>query len=112
MKPSDGCFVGWRSSSAASPSKRPRRCARHQAITDAQQVGEPFTRNKLALGIASALYPYWTVNGYHREGRAWLDRGLARTDPTEGTSMRAKALLVAATLAAHQGDREASETLV
>ena len=56
-----------------------------------------------AQRLASAAYELWDVRGLYREARTWLDRALA--DPRPSLA-RAKALHVAGTFAAWQGDLE------
>ncbi len=59
----------------------------------------------LGLRMAGALAGFWWVNGYPREGSAWLDPLLALAEGAEvPTAVRAKALHGAAVLANAQGE--------
>ncbi|HEY4022310.1 MAG TPA: BTAD domain-containing putative transcriptional regulator [Pseudonocardiaceae bacterium] len=67
--------------------------------------GEP----SLALEIASPLWWYWWARGLMAEGRDWLRRALAASDPAPSQS-RGSALRAAAALTRNSGDyREARE---
>jgi predicted ATPase/DNA-binding SARP family transcriptional activator len=55
------------------------------------------------LEIAAAMWWYWWVAGRMAEGRAWLGRALA-DGPPGPSSLRARALRAAATLARNSGD--------
>ncbi|MFT4037492.1 MAG: tetratricopeptide repeat protein [Thermomicrobiales bacterium] len=57
----------------------------------------------LALRIASALAPFWELQGDMTEGRQWLERALALPEPATGPAHVA-ALIAAAGLAEAQGD--------
>ena len=60
------------------------------------------------LRLASNLgRNFWAMRGHHREGRAWLDRLLART-PSRSI-LRASALLAAGRLALRQNDYPAAQ---
>lgn len=56
-----------------------------------------------ALRLASALWTFWEMRGYVREGREWLERALALEADTPA-ALRAKAITAAAGLAEVQGD--------
>ena len=67
----------------------------------------------LGLRMAGALAGFWWVNGYQREGSAWLDPLLASTEGAEvPTAVRAKALHGAAVLANAQGEYARSKALL
>ena len=53
-----------------------------------------------------ALYSFWWVRGYHREGRRWIEATLESPLPL---AMRARALVVAAIMAYAQGDYTTAE---
>jgi len=55
------------------------------------------------LRLASALWRYWRVRSYFSEGRHWLEDGLSRDEPAS-SSVRAKALMAAGSLANYQAD--------
>ncbi len=56
----------------------------------------------VACTIVSALHRFWEARGHVTEARSWLDRALALSGtPNE---IRARALVIAATLARRQGD--------
>lgn len=55
------------------------------------------------LRLSCALWWFWYVRGYHREGRRWLDRALENPGGAS-PALRAKALNGAAYLATDQGD--------
>ena len=56
------------------------------------------------LRLAAAMERFWTERGHLAEGRAWLERALARSSD-RATYERARALRVAGMIAFHQGDR-------
>ena len=56
-----------------------------------------------ALEIASPLWWYWWTRGLMAEGRSWLRRALAATDPAP-TRLRGSALRAAAALTRNSGD--------
>ena len=60
------------------------------------------------LRLAGALYYYWFLRGYLHEGRTWLEGMLARTESSERSAARGKALLGAGWLAWAEGDYEAA----
>jgi tetratricopeptide (TPR) repeat protein len=62
--------------------------------------------------LAGALWRFWQVRGYLREGRAWLERLLATARPMEPTSAWARALNAIGFLTFLQGDYEASRPLL
>jgi predicted ATPase/DNA-binding SARP family transcriptional activator len=59
------------------------------------------------LRLAGALWLFWDVRGYYHEGRAWLDRMLAKSHSSalaSSASARAKLLYVTGHLRQRQGD--------
>jgi DNA-binding CsgD family transcriptional regulator/tetratricopeptide (TPR) repeat protein len=62
--------------------------------------------------LAGALWRFWQVRGYLREGRAWLERLLAIARPVEPTSGRGRALNAIGFLAFLQGDYETAHPLL
>jgi predicted ATPase/class 3 adenylate cyclase len=60
-----------------------------------------------ALRLAAALGLFWSMRGYLREGRSWLERALAQ--PAEEDAVRARALFGAALLATLQSDWQAGK---
>lgn len=63
------------------------------------------------LRIAAAIWWFWNVRGYLREGRQRLSRLLAAVPDTEALDDRAKALRGAGALARVQADYDAAEAL-
>ena len=61
-----------------------------------------------ALRLANALGSFWMVRGTVSEGRAWLERALARTESVSG-SLRARALMELSWMAMVQSDIAAAE---
>ncbi|MDP9316517.1 MAG: tetratricopeptide repeat protein [Chloroflexota bacterium] len=57
-----------------------------------------------ALRLAAALEHFWYLHGYWTEGRAWLARVLAQSDPAAPTQVRGCVLLAAGELADAQCD--------
>jgi predicted ATPase/transcriptional regulator with XRE-family HTH domain len=75
---------------------------------------------EMSLRFAAALWRFWELHGYLREGRTWLGRALALADiasvPTTGSAVgleerRARALDGAGWLALRQGDFVAAVAL-
>jgi tetratricopeptide (TPR) repeat protein len=60
------------------------------------------------LRLAGDLYYYWFLRDSIREGRAWLEDMLERTDGTDRSAARGKALLGAGWLAWAEGDYAAA----
>jgi non-specific serine/threonine protein kinase len=61
------------------------------------------------LRLASVLWLFWDIHGYHLEGRVWLDRLLIKRQgpvPAPSTSAWARVLYVAGHLRQRQGDFE------
>jgi non-specific serine/threonine protein kinase len=65
-------------------------------------------RDDELLRLAAALGEFWDWGGYLAEGRAWLERALARTDGSS-TPARARALRLAGQIANEQGDAAQGE---
>jgi len=63
---------------------------------------------EIGLRLAGALYYYWFLRGYLREGRTWLEGMLERTGSAERSAARGRALLGAGWLAWAEGDFEAA----
>lgn len=61
-------------------------------------------RTELGLRLAGALWDFWLVRGYVREGRDWLARLLAQPETAVSTTIRAEVLNGAGLLAWTQGD--------
>jgi tetratricopeptide (TPR) repeat protein len=59
------------------------------------------------LRIGAAIWRFWHIRGYLREGRERLERLLARPEAAAGTSVRARALDAAGVLASTTGDQAA-----
>jgi predicted ATPase len=68
-------------------------------------------RDEVALRLATASAKLWEHRGHWREGRAWLDAVLARSNSMR-VSERARALLAAGNLAAFQGEMAVSRSLL
>jgi predicted ATPase/DNA-binding CsgD family transcriptional regulator len=66
----------------------------------AEQVPE---RREIALRMSVAMKPLWLSHGHYREARTFVERALASSE-RENTSLRARALRVAADLAIWRGD--------
>jgi predicted ATPase/class 3 adenylate cyclase len=64
-----------------------------------------------ALELSGALWWFWYVRGYHREGRHWLERALKSSSGAPPV-LQAKALSGAAFLATDQGDFAAASLLL
>jgi predicted ATPase len=61
--------------------------------------------DETAAGIAASLSEFWNIHGLFREGRDWLRRVLADERQLSPT-LRARALVAAATLTLMQGDTD------
>lgn len=59
-------------------------------------------RARTVLEVGGCLWLYWTVSGYHKEARHWLDQALSLDQ--EPTRVRARALWVGGWLALLQAD--------
>ena len=70
------------------------------------------TESDVGPRLAGALWRFWQVRGYLREGRAWLERLLATAMPAEPTSARARALNAIGFLAFLQGDYATAQPLL
>ena len=64
----------------------------------------------MALRLGGALTPFWLMRGHWSEGRAFLERALAKREGV-GVFVLTKALVAAGKLALQQGDYERAETL-
>jgi len=62
------------------------------------------TGSDAELRLAGALWWFWQLRGYWREGRAYLERALARVTPAQIRPAQARALCGAGVLAWLQGD--------
>ncbi len=67
---------------------------------------------EVGLRLAGALWRFWQVRGYLREGRAWLDRLLTTPGSEEPTTGRARALNAVGFLAFLQGDYDTAQPLI
>ena len=67
-------------------------------------------RREIALRFGVALWSFWIVHSHWSEGRTFLERALAASEGVV-TSVRAKALEAAASLAVYQIDHDRGETL-
>ena len=65
---------------------------------------------EMALRFGVALRSFWVIHGHWSEGRAFLEQALAASEGTV-TSVRAKALEAAVSLAIYQNDQERGEAL-
>ena len=68
------------------------------------------SQDDLALRLAAASAAFWWVRGYWNEGRRWLEAALEQSTAHDET-LRAKALVGAANLAARQGDYDRAAVL-
>lgn len=74
------------------------------------EQGEDGQSRETALRLSSALRRFWQVRGHPSEGRDWLEHALAGSEGAMA-SLRAKALIAAASLAMTQGDTARTEAL-
>jgi tetratricopeptide (TPR) repeat protein len=63
---------------------------------------------EIGLRLAGALYWYWFLLGYLREGRTWLEGMLERTASSDRSVARGRAFLSAGWLASAEDDNEAA----
>jgi predicted ATPase/DNA-binding CsgD family transcriptional regulator len=82
-----------------------RLAAEHDNLRAALAWLEEIDDIDLALRLGGRLFWFWYVRGYLNEGRAWLERTLARSAGAPPAA-RAQALLGLAVLAHWQGDDE------
>ena len=66
---------------------------------------------ELRLRIVGASWRFWSIRGYHSEGRRWMQRTLEQPQAQAETARRAKALNGAAALAHEQGDFATARSL-
>jgi predicted ATPase/class 3 adenylate cyclase len=76
------------------------------ALTWTRDAGE----DDLLLRAAGALWRFWFIRGYVREGRGWIDEALRRR-PNAPTAALARALFGGSTLAVADGDLETAQAL-
>jgi predicted ATPase len=69
------------------------------------------SEQEVALRLASVLLRFWWIRGHLSKGRAYLSRALAQNRGGVATSVRAKALHAAGSLAATQGYISQAEPL-
>ena len=81
--------------------------ADHENLRTVLDWLESAGRTREALQLAGALYRFWSMRGYLREGGERLERLLARE--RAGTSARVRALHGAAVMASSTGDPETAE---
>jgi predicted ATPase/class 3 adenylate cyclase/DNA-binding CsgD family transcriptional regulator len=74
------------------------------------EQGEARQGGEIALQLSSALRRFWQVRGHLSEGRNSLEQALAGSEGAVA-SLRAKALIAAASLAVSQGDTARTEAL-
>jgi predicted ATPase/DNA-binding CsgD family transcriptional regulator len=86
------------------------RAAMRWLLERGEHVQEAEERITMALQFGVALRGFWVIHGHWGEGRAFLERALAVSEGTT-TSVRAKALEAAASLAIYQIDHERGEAL-
>ena len=84
----------------------------HDNLRLALRWSSEATESDVGPRLAGALWRFWQVRGYLREGRAWLERLLATAMPAEPTSARARALNAIGFLAFLQGDYETAQPLL
>jgi predicted ATPase/Tfp pilus assembly protein PilF len=65
-----------------------------------------------ALRLGAALGQFWCLHGHWSEGRSWLARALAKSDPSSCSVGRGTALLAAGRLADYQSDYAAAISLL
>ena len=63
---------------------------------------------EVALRLGGALWWFWSVRGYHSEGRRWLEEALA-IEGRGSPEVRAMALAGAGSLASEQGDLDRAQ---
>ena len=68
------------------------------------------TDGEAGLRLAGALYRFWMLRGYLKEGREWLDQ-MVSVAAHASAAARAKAIYGAAVLAFHQGDNTQAAAL-
>jgi len=75
-------------------------------------VGQGASKQSIekALLLGAALRSFWMIRGYYSEGRTFLEQALARSEGIE-TTVRAKGLWAATTMANFQGDNDRAEAL-
>jgi predicted ATPase/DNA-binding CsgD family transcriptional regulator len=84
------------------------RAAMHWSLEQGE-AGQDVAR-EMALRFGGALRGFWVIRGHHSEGRAFLEQVLMVSEGIV-TTVRAKALQVAAALAVYQMDHARGESL-
>lgn len=80
----------------------------HENIRAALSFARDSSSFELQLRLARAIDRFWTLRGYLREGRGWLDDVLG-TDTGQAPLVRAQALAGAGAIAWRQGDLDAAD---
>ena len=80
------------------------------ALNWSLEQGKARRRMEMALRLGGALRRFWLVHAHIGEGRVFLEQALAEGGEV-AASVRAKALVAAANLAASQNDYDRTETL-
>jgi predicted ATPase/class 3 adenylate cyclase len=65
---------------------------------------------EMAMRLSGALYWFWNIHGYYREGRSFLEKALAMREGV-AASLQVKVLYAASVLAITQDDFERAEVL-
>jgi predicted ATPase/class 3 adenylate cyclase len=74
-------------------------------------LGSSAVRRAAGVRLAGALWWFWFLRGYRREGLHWLDQALAQAT-TAPSATRAKLLLGTGWIAHHQGDPVRAQQLL
>ncbi len=82
----------------------------HSLLEEMEAGQNTEDRREIALRFGVALWSFWIVHSHWSEGRTFLERALAASEGVV-TSVRAKALEAAASLAVYQIDHDRGETL-
>jgi len=86
------------------------RAALEWALEDEQEKTASVPRIETAVRLVSVLWRFWNIRGYMSEGRAFVERVLARSEKSK-EPVRLKALMAAIMLAIYQEDAAWGERL-